>query len=241
MPGLVELFDTYSLRARIYPAFLTVLPATVVVVMLWPQSPIQTVWPLVASLGVTFFLANWVRDRGTRLEKVLTREWDGLPTTRLLRWRNDAGDPDFGRRRARLEQLVGFMLPDLAAEVDVERSDAIYVSAVRMLRAWVRQQPEASRLVQEENASYGFRRNLLALKPIGVGLSLIGIAFDVGWAICVDAQISVIVAIVHVLVLVGWLTVVQSDWVREQGERYASQLFDVLLGASVTPTRSTEP
>ncbi|MEU0312969.1 hypothetical protein [Nocardioides sp. NPDC006273] len=229
MPGLSELFDAYSLRARVYPGLLTVLPITVIMVVLWPQSPAQALWPVAVSVGGMFFLTNWVRDRGLKLEKRLVQQWDGLPTTRRLRWADGATDPDFERRRTQLEKLVGIPLPS-AADEDGERSDAIYLSAVRGLRIWVRQRADAFPLVQQENAAYGFRRNLLALKPIGIALCVLGLIVDGVWAVAVDATASVgILGLVHGALLVSWITVVCGEWVRDQGERYADQLFDALL------------
>lgn len=234
MSGLSDLFDAYSLRARVYPGLLTVLPITVIVVVLWPRSPAQALWPVAVSVGGMFFLTNWVRDRGLKLEKHLIQQWDGLPTTRRLRWADGAADPDFERRRTQLEQLVGVTLPGVAEE-DGERSDAIYLSAVRGLRLWVRQRADAFPLVQQENAAYGFRRNLLALKPVGIALCVLGLIFDVVWAVAVDVSAGVgVLGLVHGLLLVSWITVVRGEWVRDQGERYADQLFDALLSPTVT-------
>lgn len=234
MPGLSELFDAYSLRARVYPGLLTVLPITVIVVALWPQSPAQALWPVAVTVGATFFLSNWVRDRGLKLEKQLIQQWNGLPTTRRLRWADGASDPDFERRRAHLEQLVGVTLP-VAADEDGERSDAIYLSAVRGLRTWVHQRADTFPLVQHENAAYGFRRNLLALKPIGIALCVLVLIFDVVWAVAVDVTAGVgVLGLVHGLLLASWITVVRGEWVRDQGERYADQLFDALLSPTVT-------
>ena len=87
--------------------------------------------------------------------------------------------------------------------------------------------------MQHENAAYGFRRNLLALKPIGVTLSAAGLLVDAGWAVVVEISSAVaVLGVTHALLLVGWLVVVRQEWVREQGERYADQLF----GALMSPT-----
>lgn len=99
----------------------------------------------------------------------------------------------------------------------------------------MRQRPEAFPLVQHENTAYGFRRNLLALKPLGVALSAAGLLFDAGWSVAVDATPAVaVLGAAHGLLLVTWLTVVRQDWVREQGERNADQLFGALLSPAAS-------
>lgn len=234
MSGFAEFFDAYSLRARIYPGLLALLPVTVIVVVLWPRSPTQALWPVAVTAGLMFFLTNWVRDRGVELQKRLLRQWDGFPTTRRLRWAGAATDPEFARRRTRLEQLIGISLPD-ATDENGEHADAVYAAAVRGLRGWVRQRPDAFPLVQHENAAYGFRRNLLALKPIGVALSIAGLVFDTAWGLAVDVSVAVaVLAVVHSLILASWLTVVRQAWVKEQAERYADELFSALMSPTAT-------
>lgn len=96
-------------------------------------------------------------------------------------------------------------------------------------------------MVEKENADYGFRRNLLGLKSIGLFLSVAGILLALGLeAINVYIQVksagspavlnvfrpevfgSVMLSIVMVLF---WHFVVRADWVREAGDQYARALL----------------
>src|SRR3954463_11365781 len=106
-----KLFDEYTLRARIYPGLLAVLPVVSTTLLLWPRSGLNTLWPVVVAAGGLFFLANLVRSRGRKLETRLIQEWDGLPTTHLLRHREADNLTQFARRRHRLEETFGEPLP----------------------------------------------------------------------------------------------------------------------------------
>lgn len=231
MTDIATLFDRYSLRARLYPAFLAAAPVAVTVALLWSASPLAKLWPLAISLGALYFLATWVRGRGQEVEAALVAgRWNGMPTTHLLRHSEISNQPQFARRRELLAELLNIELPDRSAEeANPARADQMYVTATRALIARVRSQQSNFGRVQDENTHYGFRRNLYAMKPVAMTLLVANLVFDAIWLVADKVTAAgVLTLAVHVLLLMVWLLVVSPNWVLQQGYTYAERLFETL-------------
>jgi hypothetical protein len=180
-------FDSYSYRARLLPALLTMLPVFFTTMMLYPAlytGAGAAVASLAIGCGTMWFLASVARTRGRAVEAALVEEWGGLPTTCMLRHRDALLDAHTKRRyHAFLAgQVAGLRLPSAEQEgTDHAAADAAYRSGVKWLLEFTR---DATRfpMVLAENTSYGFRRNLYGAKPLGVGLCLASVAvlaFDI--------------------------------------------------------------
>jgi len=229
MTNLTDLFDEYALRARVYPGLLACLPLIVFILTLWPGLGLNSLWAAIAAAGGTFFLANYVRSLGKRLERALIRDWDGLPTTHLLRHREVDNQVMFRRRRAALEQVFGEPLPTVAEEdADHAAADQVYVAATRALIAKVRSQKDVYPRVHEENINYGYRRNLLAVKPLGLSLLGLVAAADVSLLVMHPEPLRWIALILDIVIGLAWLFIVRKQWVKEQADTYAERLFEVL-------------
>lgn len=221
-------FDAYTVRARIYPGLLASLPIAVDV-LLWRTGQLVRLWPLAVMAGGLFFLANYARSAGKRLEPCLMRRWNGMPTTHLLRHAELDNPVLFDRRRAALERVVGFPLPTLREEEqDPASADKVYEAAVKVLIPRVREQKERYPRVHEENIHYGYRRNLLGLKP--AALTILGtlLGLDVAVLVTTGSTTSLIAGGIHLLLGALWLIVVKSEWVLQAGETYAERLFEAL-------------
>ena len=225
MTELKDLVDVYSLRARVLPALLVTMPVGVTLAVLLPGFDYKNVAALVVSAGLPIFAANMVRSRGKRLEDRLKRHWGGMPTTRMLRLTEPTNDSvALARRRTRLEQLTGDLLPSIQDErADREASDQHYKAATRTLIARVRETKDRFDLVQKENIDFGFRRNLTSLKPLALGVLGVLLLADVGTFLIGSSHIGPIVAAAAIALLctLGWLIVVRWEWVLEQGNSYA--------------------
>ena len=176
-PQWFSAFDAYSYRARLLPALLTVLPVLLTAMILYPSLYTGT-GAAVASLavwcGALWFLANVVRTLGRAAEKTLHAEWGGLPTTSMLRHRDDQLDVHTKRRYHRFlaTRVPGLRLPTEADELaDPIAADATYRSGVKWLFEYTRKASNFS-LIRIENTAYGFRRNLYGVKPVGLLLCL---------------------------------------------------------------------
>lgn len=231
MSSLSDLFDVYALRARLYPAFLCVLPVLAYVFVLLGKPDGVELWmPFAGSLGLLFFLANVVRSRGKKREATLVETWGGMPTTLLLRHRTPGNQPLRERRRRRLEAVIGEPLPTEADEqYSPAAADDQYVTAVRVLISRVRDAADKHPRVHEENINYGFRRNLLALKTPALVILVLALGADVAIGVLADQWIkAAVLGGIHLLALTAWPVVVTAGWVRETADSYAERLFDAL-------------
>ena len=230
MPSLSDLFDAYALRARVYPALLTLLPLIVAAYCLVDLSSRERLLPLLVSAGGVYFLASVVRGWGLAAEERLIRIWGGWPSTQALRWASPANSVIRDRRRVQLERVTGQTLPTQAEELaDPTASDARYHAAVRQLIVRLRQHPDSFPRVHDELTQYGFRRNLYGSRPVGVGVCLLTAAW--GFSVLIVKGVSppaTIALIVSAAELALWLLVVNPKWVRQAGDRYAERLMETL-------------
>ncbi len=242
--------DFYWLHARLYPALLTVMPAVAVVAAFLPNlfAPGSGKWMAtsISAFGGLYAMAIFSRSRGKRVEKTLLGKWGAWPSTIWLRHRSDYLSPSTLTRYHQylLKNVPGLRIPTtLEEEKDQTRSDEFYNSAVD----WLKEKSRKDSLVQKEVAEYGFRRNLLGLKPVGISVcfvTLIGGAlcmqFEIGWESYHEPIFSkenfglmkqfswVILAEIFNLITLGlWLFGVSEKWVRASADQYARALLAV--------------
>lgn len=167
--------DLYDLRARVLPALLCVLPFPLV---LWCFYGEQATWwstgsTIAVSFGFVFLLSRVSREAGKRLQGRLFQVWGGPPTTQLLRHRDDRIDRHSKAiLHARLSQLCGVAFPTASDEAgDPRDADEAYRAGVRWLLEHTRDTSKYA-LLFKENINFGFQRNALGLKWIGVAIAL---------------------------------------------------------------------
>ncbi|WP_159731610.1 hypothetical protein [Methylosinus sp. Ce-a6] len=190
--------DHYTFNARVLPALIIAAPIAMILFTWLPNSLFADDETWVKSLtkgafasgvatAVAFALAQWIRNAGKRLEDGLLPKWDGLPSVCFLRHRDKAIDAvSKDRYHRRLVELGAVAsMPALTDELrDPVGSDAFYMSASTWLRTNTRDEKKFS-LLYKENVNYGFHRNLLAGKTIGLALCVAaacssGFAFYLG-------------------------------------------------------------
>lgn len=232
MTSVTSAFDTYALRARLYPVSLAALPLTTLAALVGiAERPLAATGAVAVFFGVLFFLSSWVRSKGRRLEKRLIERWGGWPTTLALRLTTPVHSSSArAHRRQLLESLLDVQLPNSAdEEQNLAVADERYELAVRRLITLVRANEAEHPRVQDENINYGFRRNLLALKGVAVSLLMISLAIDVLFvAFTAYDYWTLGFTIFHLLALCAWIFVVTPAWVREAGEVYADRLFEAM-------------
>ncbi len=225
------LLDEYSRRARLMPAMIATLPAVLAAAVWLPAltlAPIVTV--LFSWFGLGLLLSELSRDVGKRSEARLWASWGGSPTLRRLRLRADCDNP---AARDRWRARVAALAPEtpLLAEhdevADPLRADRLIELCVARLRELTRD-PSRFPLVFQENISYGFRRNLCAMKPAAIFLTLFAIAAAM-LAVAIRPNVEPYLVIVSIIcsavMLTWWLLRIRPSWVREAAERYADQLL----------------
>jgi hypothetical protein len=226
--------DEYTLKARAFPAFITILPLAL---FLFPAIGMRSLWlGLAAPIGgtaiISFLLAQWGRDKGKLKEPKLFLLWGGKPTTIFLRHRNREENRIIRERRHRLlERLAnGIVLPTVIAEAeDPIAADEAYEAATKVLIQRTRDKERFS-LLFDELVSYGFRRNLWGLKPFGITILVIAFVLHLsaGMFLGIDRTTNFNFAVGDLVILLCWLVFVTPDWVYITAKAYSDRLFDAL-------------
>jgi transcriptional regulator with XRE-family HTH domain len=241
--GFGRFVDPYVRRARLEPVLTVLLPPCLLGVVLVPPSPVWLAVLAMLAFGLPVVVDHVARERGRRLEPTLFGRWGGKPTTQLLRWSGPLGHQHQALVRVHLREMIG-PRPILASEADEQAdpaaTDEAYDAAVMVLRVLVRRAENNRGLVFEENCQYGFRRNSLGLRPIGIALSLltlIGAGIDLalprGSGAPAIALVPVmVVSVVSAMFLWFWIFVVRPRWVELAAWRYAHRLIESAARAS---------
>ena len=229
-------FDEYTRNARLKPAFIAIIPIALLSIGLGIKiSALATVviTPL-AALGLTTLMAEFTRDLGKKKEPALFKQWGGRPSTIKLRHTDRSLNVHTrARYHERLQLLLGKQMPDADEEArDLNAADAIYETAGDLLREKTRDTAQY-RLLFEELMSYGFRRNLWALKPFALPISCLCTAVSTGLVVYegLGTGLELIVgatAVLNWLVLAYWLFRITPEWVRQAANEYASRLLSSL-------------
>ena len=229
--------DEYARRARVWPVLLVCLPIALGVIGLAgaPWTWASVVWGAGLYCGVAYLLSQLGRDMGKRKEPALHRHWGGCPSVSRLRHR-DARNTEVLRRR---HQKLWSVVPEVRLptreeeEASPAEADAKYEACVVALVGATRGK-NRFRLLFEENCSYGFRRNLWGMKPVGVvmaGLSVGAMSARGGWVLGngerLPPELVGSLAGCTALLLV-WVVVIRPGWVRVPSEGYADRLMEAL-------------
>lgn len=231
-----DFFDAYTLRARIAPVLIATLPLGLAFAAWFPVANQLNAVPAsaIVALGLVSLIAQVGRNAGKKKEPSLFLRWGGAPTTHFLSYsRSPLAPAVLQRIHERLRELgPEKSIPQSAAEErhDPGGADRMYASVT----AWLREQTRNKAtfpLVTEENANYGFCRNLWALKPTGVFASLLGIGVSTARiaqsllsAHTIDPYVALYL-VLSVILLVMWALRVKPQWVRAAADAYAERLL----------------
>jgi hypothetical protein len=224
--------DSYDRNARLYPALIAASPVTLLAFILFGA---EHWWSgligLAVATGVHFLIVQFVGDMGVRLQSNLWNAWGGAPTSQLLRWREHPRRK-IENRHSTVSRVTGLRLATSTEEQESgDDADEGYEEAVRVLRELTRDRVTFPR-VRADLENYGFRRNLLGLKPIGIAVAATAVLAGAGFAIWHWLQLptwaGLVVSIFGPIWLLLWILVISPDFVRPAANRYA----DALLGAA---------
>ncbi|RVK96131.1 hypothetical protein [Sinorhizobium meliloti] len=229
----MEQFDLYTIKARLFPAIIAVVPAIALAVALIEirQFDFSQIWATI-GLGVLLYVFSGIaREAGKRVERRMFRENGGKPTFDVLQY-DDREFSDTVKKRylSFLSNKVSRPFPTMA---DVLRDPAaareFYNESAAFLRENTRD-TERFRVLFEENVSYGFYRNLLGLKwpaiVLNILVSLTAFAFLVDfhgpWSFdSASLRYVLVAAAMHLAYLLLWVT---EKRVLYASRRYSRQL-----------------
>jgi hypothetical protein len=221
------IFDRYSIMARQRPALLMLFPALVGAVVMLPslQSWWATLLAVTGTCGVSMAMSEFAQGKGKALEPGLISLWDKLPSVAMLRHRDSRLDSHTKcRYKAFLAANVpGLIFPDAAVEAASPAfADDVYQSATNK---------KIFGLLFEKNISYGFRRNMLGLRHLGIAVSLLALAGTAIAAIhdtIVARQIDgtlIFGTFVALAAFSFWTMVVKPRWVEIAATAYSRELL----------------
>lgn len=230
--------NTYSLKARIYPVILSLLPILIIGILF--SIEFQNFYQGLGSIGlsgVLFFLFSQLgRDRGKKKEKQLWEEWGGSPTTQLFRFSNDTIDSITKKTyHDTMNKLVSSsVIPSIEEEEkSPEICDEVYKSWTKLLLSKTRDTSKFN-LLFSENINYGFRRNMYGLKPFSIIVILL---------LCVVIWISnyltnngfnfmdkstLVQQFILMISLVFWVFVVSKEWIKVPAFSYGERLLETI-------------
>lgn len=228
-------FDTYALRARLFPAIIAAAPAFAALALLisWKSFGLSNVVSSIGLLVLTYAIADAARARGRAIERVLHDERGGLPSVTLFR-RGDltisSGAKD--RYRAFLGHELGIEVP---TSVQEQEHPAIADDFYAQCGVWLRQHTRDSRqfrLLFGENVTYGFRRNLLGLKRIALLLNAlvvvccIALLWRIGWMFDTGLGSRILVVLLVATAHAAYmLLAVNRDSVWDASRAYGRELI----------------
>lgn len=240
MKGYVP--SSYDVVARHAPAFLGLMPVAVTIAatnpVLWTVT--NTLVGVAVTFGALIPLASLTRALGTRVQPTLWEYWDGKPTVRFLRHRDETiQGPTKDRYRALAERLIGQPLPTPEEEnASPDAADAVYDAIGDKLRILTRNESRWY-LIAKENKNYGFSRNAYGLRHVArlVSLGSLGWLLSVMWPLSGQSlantfdNIEPLLLVALLLVAAAgafWMVMVQKTWVADAADTYALRLLEAL-------------
>lgn len=236
MSDILSIFSHYELKARMFPALLTILPFGLSILIWYPElisieSSVLIILVLMASL---FFLAKMAREQGKKVQSKLLQEWGGFPSTVFLKHSDDTIDDKTKNRYHEYlnKRVKDVQLPTKEEELeDPNAFDQEYNSAIKWLLEKTRD-PKKYPLIYQDNANYGFSRNMLGIKLIGIiftltslGITCIGIYQQHQFQLLelsLKAYASIIICIFFLFL---WVFFVRKNWVKSTSVAYARSLL----------------
>jgi hypothetical protein len=191
-------------------------------------------WALFVTAGGAYLLATLTRNLGKEIEPKLWKSWGGAPTTQLLRYSGTLNPILRERWHNKLSKLLERPFPTQQEEIaNLKETDNIYKAAVTLLKIKTRD-IKTNNLVYNENVSYGFCRNLYAMRKIGIIMALFGailscyagirlIYMGGGYALYL---IPLACSAINILFFILWVFKIKSSWVKTSAFAYARRLLE---------------
>jgi hypothetical protein len=225
-------FDKYTLFARLFPAIIAAAPAIALAWVLVSGKSLS-VTHAIAGTALTVLLmvfADVARRRGKRVEPKLIDRMGGLPSINMLRHQDPTIDvPTKARMHKILSAKLAEQAPNAVQEqADPASADSYYARAGTWLRENTRDKKKFD-ILFNENITYGYRRNLFALKWPALALNaaiVIGCTVAYWSALPEKYALDLVPVFVIAVLHAAYLAIFSSeDAVSEASRTYARQLL----------------
>jgi hypothetical protein len=228
--------NEYQRYARLAPGLLIVLPIalTITIFGIPEQAALSSVLTLLSLAGGPLLLAEIVSHRGRKSQVKIWKSWNGPPTTRFLRLREET---DNKTRRLKWRESIQ-SVTDVAflnarrERARPEEADERIDVAVSMIRDLTRDTQKFP-VVWTENKSYGYHRNVYGVRWFGrvaaivtliVVLAVMLITYRKAGSVQLTWQ-NVAALMVNTGFVLLWFYLPSKDRMKVVAERYAFQLL----------------
>lgn len=229
---------SYAWYARTTPMFLVLVPLGLGISVWFPE----TTWERLAGIilapaALAILLGEKGRDRGRRLQATLWASWGGPLLTQYLRHRDSTINQLL---KAEYHGKLAWLLPNIripsASEeaADPVAADQVFDACAQHIVNVVREDPKRFDTAFRENRSYGFRRNLWGIRPLGTLFSICGLLASMSYlyARYADCQFFTLTWLSSTVICAGllffWAFLVNSDWVRAANDAYARRVLEAI-------------
>ena len=188
------------------------------------------------------FISSLISNLGNKLQTNLFELWGGAPTTVVMRYSNSLLDKYTKERYHQWlnSKISNLQMPSYEEEKsDPEDADQKYHSATNFLREFTRDKKKYS-TIYYDNVTYGFARNLLAIRCFGFVVATISIVIN-GYFILSLLQDEVSIdknilignlfgigsGFVSIVFMLTFLLIINNEFVKQRAFRYAKSLFEV--------------
>lgn len=233
---IISNLNEYELKARIFPAILTILPFVITTLLWFPQliSLESSLLISIILIILLFFLGKLARERGKNVQSKLIQKWGGLPATLQLSHLDNTIDIETKKRYHNYLQknIEGLKLPSRNEEIQNSKSSQDkYESAVKWLLENTRDTKKFP-LLYQDNINYGYSRNMLGMKWLAVIISIFSLALNfyllyfLKYEPIDEVTINVIISIlINSFIIISWIFFVNEKWVKSTAEAYARTLL----------------
>ncbi|MDD5259591.1 MAG: hypothetical protein PHD29_06470 [bacterium] len=221
--------NDYTVQSRFMPVLIVFVPIGILIWACMMGAYNLLVSTLSGSMVIVIIsagLSQIGRDLGKRKEPSLFKMWGGAPTTQMLTsGKSILNEETIKRYHAKLRTLTN------TKDTNIQGADqtALLETYILFLRENTRDARKYP-LVNKENINYGFRRNLWAMKPSAIAITIISVILLFAYFIfSLDAgninDRAIIAIIFNISILVLWTFRINPEWVRLAAVAYAERLI----------------
>jgi len=223
--------DYYTLRARLVPAVIAAAPALALAAIWisWDGFNLSQALATIAICVVLYAFADVARRQGKRVEPRLLSRMGGLPSTTMLRYRDNSFTAEQKKRyHAFLAKQLKEVAPSESDEAkDPAKADGFYQRAGDWLRTATRDS-KRFHILFDENITYGFRRNLYGLRRPAFGtnaLIVVIVAVALVWFMPSNLTVPGVQRLYTVLVIAAIHALYIAFVATEQGAIQAARSY----------------
>jgi len=237
MIDLTKITDPYERKARINPSLICLFPIAITAIVAFPK--IFNLWSSISAVAISFgfiqLIAHVARDFGKKKEAALFIMWEGMPSVRYLRLKDQTIPlPLKEKYHKRLSKLTKIKQPAITEEDDnPQKADQVYLSWSNSILAMTRDTTKFN-LLYKENINYGFRRNLFGLRPFCISngfLCLMLLIIKVSLTSGISKQIDIgilTIGILIILYLIIFIFYIEQEWVKITADEYGRRLIETI-------------